>query len=166
MNYNTDSEIYAQQVIVSASNLKSGDNPEFTFQDFYEQYAQFGPDTNGNYIVPQIVQQMYLNLADATIKESRWHTSWPLAMGWFMAHFLTLYVQGMGDPNSGAAGVLKAGQIRGLDTSKSVGDVSVSTDYSLIASGIDGWANWMLTSYGVQLATIGKFVGKGGMAIH
>lgn len=166
MYYNTNSEVYAAQVINEASNLKTGDNPEFTLQDFYEQYPQFGPDSSNNYIVPQVVQELYLNLAHASVKEARWHTSWPLAMGWFMAHFLTLYVQGMADPNSGAAGVLRAGQTKGLNTSKSVGDVSVSTDYSLIASGIDGWANWMLTSYGTQLATIGRFIGKGGMAVH
>ena len=162
----TDSEMYAEQVIASSSNIKNGTNPEFTLEDFYIQYKQFGPNSNNEFIVPEIVMQIYLDLADASIKEVRWHSSWPLAMGWFIAHFLTLYVQGMADPNSGAAGVLKAGQAKGLDTSKSVGDVSVSTDYSIIANGIDGWANWMLTSYGVQLATIGKFVGKGGICVH
>lgn len=166
MSYNTDSETYAQQVIASASNIKTGTNPSFTLEDFYIQYKQFKPNSNGEFIVPEIVMQMYLNLADASIKEARWHSSWQLAMGWFIAHFLTLYVQGMADPNSGAAGVLKAGQAKGLNTSKSAGDVSASTDYSIIANGIDGWANWMSTSYGIQLATIGKFVGKGGMAIH
>lgn len=164
--YNTDSEIYASQIISNASNIKSGDNPSFTLTDLYIQYPQFGQDSNGNYIVPQEVQTLYLNLAHASIKEARWHTSWELAMGWFIAHFLTLYIRGMADPNSGAAGVLQAGQAKGLDVSKSVGDVSVSTDYSLIASGIDGWANWLLTSYGTQLATIGKFMGKGGMVVH
>ena len=164
--YNTNSEVYAQQVIASASNIKTGDNPSFTLEDFYIQYKQFGPNSNNEFIVPEIVMQMYLDLANASIKESRWHSSWQLAMGWFIAHFLALYVQGMADPNSGAAGVLKAGQARGLNTSKSVGDVSVSTDYSIIANGIDGWANWMLTSYGIQLATIGKFMGKGGMCCY
>lgn len=166
MIYNTDSELYAEQVAVSASNIKIGNNPEFTLEDFYNQYKQFGPNSNAEFIVPEIVMQMYLNLADASIKQSRWHSSWELAMGWFMAHFLTLYVQGVADPNSGAAGVLRAGKAKGLDTSKSVGDVSVSTDYNLIASGIDGWANWMSTTYGTQLATIGKFMGKGGMVVH
>lgn len=165
MSYYRDSEIYAQQVINSASNIKTGDNPTFTLEDFYTQYNQFGPNTNNEFIVPEVVMQMYLNLADASIKKARWHSSWELAMGWFIAHFLTLYVQGMADANSGAAGILKAGQARGLNTSKSVGDVSVSTDYSLIASGVDGWANWMSTPYGTQLATIGKFMGKGGICV-
>lgn len=164
--YNTDSEVYAQQVITAASNIKTGDNPTFALKDFYIQYKQFGPNDDGDFIIPEIVMQMYLNLANASIKEARWHSSWKLAMGWFIAHFLTLYVQGMADPNSGAAGVLQAGKAKGLDTSMSAGDVSVSTDYSIIANGIDGWANWMSTSYGTQLATIGKFMGKGGMCVH
>ena len=164
--HNTDSEVYAEQVIASASNLKTGENPTFTLKDFYIQYKQFGPNDAGDFIIPEIVMQMYLNLANASIKEARWHSSWELAMGWFIAHFLTLYVQGMADPNSGAAGVLRAGQAKGLNTSKSIGDVSVSTDYSIIANGIDGWANWILTPYGIQLSTIGKFIGKGGMCVH
>ncbi|OOM73994.1 hypothetical protein CLPUN_42320 [Clostridium puniceum] len=164
--YNTDLETYANQVAVSASNIKAGDNPKYELKDFYIQYPQFGPNISGEFIVPEIIMQMYLNLADASIKESRWHTSWKIAMGWFIAHFLTLYVQGMADPNGGAAAVIKAGQARGLESSVSVGDVHVSTDYSTIANGIDGWANWLSTSYGTQLATIGRFVGKGGMCVR
>lgn len=165
--YNTDSEVYAEQVIASASNIKAGDNPIFTLtDDFYVQYPQFGPNATGEFIVPEIVMQMYLNLANASIKKSRWHSSWELAMGWFMAHFLTLYVRGIADPNGGAAAVLKAGQAQGLQSSISVGDVSISTDYTAIANGIDGWAEWKLTTYGQQLASIGRFVGKGGMYVR
>jgi hypothetical protein len=100
--------------MIDASGIRTGDNPPFTLDDFYIQYKQFGPDTSGNYIVPQIVQQMYLDLANACIKEARWHSSWSLAMGWFIAHFLTLYLQGTANPDSGAGAVLKAGQAQGL----------------------------------------------------
>ena len=64
------------------------------------------------------------------------------------------------------AGILKAGQARGLETSVSVGDVSVSTDFSIIAAGIEGWAGFKTTTYGIQLAGIGRLLGKGGMYIH
>ncbi|EKQ56273.1 MULTISPECIES: DUF4054 domain-containing protein [unclassified Clostridium] len=152
-------------VIADASNLKTGTNPTFTLDDFYLIYPQFG-DSNGKYVVPQEISQVFLDLAHASIKETRWHKSWRIAMGWFMAHFLTIYLQGIADPDSGAAVVLKAGQAQGLQTSVSVGDVSVSTDYTTIANSINGWAAWKLTSYGTQLANIGKLLGKGGMYVY
>ena len=153
-------------IIATASNLKTGTNPPFTLADFFTLYPQFGPDKDNNYVVPQLITQMYLDLANTCIKEARWHGFWKVGMSLFIAHFCTLYVQGVADPDSGAAGILKAGQSRGLETSVSVGDVSVSTDFSIIASGIEGWAGFKATAYGLQLAGIGKFLGKGGMYVY
>lgn len=154
-------------IIGSASNIKTGTNPPFTLDDFYEVYPQFGFNSeNNDYNIPQIVAQMYLDLANASIKQVRWHNYWKVAMCFFIAHFCTLYLQGVADPESGAAGVLEAGKAKGLDTSVSVGSVSVSTDYSLIANSINGWAGWQLTTYGQQLSAIGKLVCKGGMYVY
>lgn len=161
-----DQSINAGAVVSSASNVITGTNPPYVSSDFYESYPQFGPNTDGKYLVPQIVTQMYINLADACIKQARWNTAWEIAMGWFVAHFCTLYLQGTSSPNSGAGAVLAAGQARGLDTSQSAGDVSVSTDYNNIGEDLSGWAAWKLTIYGQQLATMGKLIGRGGMYIY
>ena len=166
MVYNMDSETYAQQVATTASNIRPGTNPPYALEDFYLMYPQFGPATDETYVIPQLMTQIYLDLANACIKEVRWHSYWKIGMGLFIAHFCILYIQGMADPNGGAATILKAGQLRGLETSISVSDVSVSTDYNIIANGIDGWANWMATSYGNQLAGIGKMLGKGGICVR
>jgi len=161
-----DSEAYAQQLAITASNIRTGENPPYTLTDFYSVYPQFGPATDLTYVVPQLMAQMYLDLANECIKETRWHSYWKVGMSLFIAHFCTLYVRGIADPNSGAAGILKAGQLVGLETSVSVGDVSVSTDYSLIANGLEAWASWMSTSFGQQFAGIGKMMGKGGMVVR
>jgi len=166
MIYNADAELYAEQVAINASNIKAGTNPAYALSDFYAVYPQFGMDAKSNYIVPQIVTQMFIDLADASIKETRWHSYWQVATGWFIAHFCTLYLQGIADPNSGANAVMEAGKTRGLDTSQSVGDVSVGTDYSIIANGLEGWANFLSTVYGTQLATIGRLMGKGGLTVR
>ncbi|MBZ9633069.1 DUF4054 domain-containing protein [Clostridium sp. FP1] len=166
MNYNTDSELNAEQIAINASNIKAGTNPTYGLDDFYASYPQFGKDKDNNYIVPKIVVQMYIDLANASIKKTRWHTYWEVATGWFVAHFCSLYLQGTADPNSGANVVMEAGRAQGLDTSQSVNDVSVSTDYSIIANGLNGWASWLLTIYGQQLATVGKMMGKGGMCVR
>lgn len=152
--------------MLDASGIRTGINPPYELTDFYIQYPQFGPDTSGKYIVPQEVQTLYLNLAHSCIKEARWHGIWKLAMGWFIAHFLTLYVQSMADPNSGAAGIINTGKTLGLEVSKSVGDVSVSVDYNTLANGINGWAQWKTTKFGQQLAGMGRLVGMGAMYVN
>jgi hypothetical protein len=153
-------------IIADASNIKTGTNPSFTLDDFYIMYPQFGKDTNNNYVIPQLMTQMYLDLAHSCVKETKWHKYWQIGMSLFIAHFCTLYLQGTADLNSGAGAVLKAGQAQGLQSSVSVGDVSISTDYSVIANGINGWAGWKLTSYGQQLAAIGRLIGKGNMYVY
>lgn len=166
MTISNDDSLSVSGIIGDASNIRTGSNPPFSFADFIEMYPQFGPDTNTLYLVPQVITQMYIDLADACIKEARWHSYWKIAMGWFIAHFCTLYLQGTADPNSGAAAVLAAGQAKGLNTSESVGDVSVSMDYNSIGEDLNGWAAWKLTIYGQQLGTIGKLVGMGGMYVY
>lgn len=153
-------------IIGEASNVRTGSNPPFLIGDFLAMYPQFGPDSNNVDVVPQQIVQIFIDLADACIKEVRWHSYWKIAMGWFVAHFCTMYLQGAADPGSGAAAAMAAGQAKGLNTSETVGPVSVSMDYSQIGQDLDGWAAWKLTIYGQQLATIGKLVGKGGMYIY
>lgn len=153
-------------LISSAGNMKHGTNPPFTLENFYEVYPQFGQNAEGNYIVPKIVLEMYLDMANACIKESRWHRQWKYGMCLFIAHFCTIYLQGVADVNGGVKGILEAGKTRGLDTSISVGDVSISTDYSITMSNIEGWDGWSLSTYGQQLITLGKLVGKGGMYVY
>ncbi len=162
-------------LIAAASNLRSGDNPPYVLDDFYALYPAYGPretppeDPEGEpsvaYLVDPAIIEMYIGMADAVVKESRWRKQWKFAMGLFIAHFLTLYLQSLADANSTAAQVVAAGQTRGLMSSKSVGDVSVSYDFSTIAQGLDGWAAWNLTTFGQQYATLARMVGKGGMYV-
>lgn len=148
-------------IIGGASNLRTGSNPPFSYEDFTSTYPQFGDS-----IIPQDIVQMYIDLAQSCIQEARWRGYWKVAMGWFVAHFCTMYLQGTADPDSGAGAVLAAGQAKGLNTSESVDGVSVGMDYSTIAQDLEGWAAWKLTIYGQQLATIGKLVGRGGMYVY
>jgi hypothetical protein len=117
------------------------------------------------YLVDPLIMQMYLDLANVCLQESRWRSYWKIGMGWFIAHFLTLYLQSATNADSPAAQVISAGQARGLQSSKSVGDVSVSYDFSTAMNDLDGWAAWKLTIFGQQLATAAKLTGKGGMYV-
>lgn len=160
-----DVDVGVLTIVTNASNLRTGDNPSYTVEDFIAMYPQFGPNTNGVYLVSTVILQMYINLASASVKETRYHDAWTLCMGFFVAHFATLYLQGTTSPGSTAAQALDAGKAHGLTTSESVDGVSVSTDYSVIAQSLGGWAAWNLTIYGQQFATIAKMMGKGGMMI-
>jgi hypothetical protein len=148
-------------LIGDASNIIVGSNPSYVYTDFTDDYPQFNST-----IIPQILVEKYISLAHSCIKEARWHDIWNIAMGWFVAHFCSLYVQGTADANSAAGAVIEAGKAKGLDVSQSVGGVSVTTDYNAIGQDLDGWAAWKLTIYGQQLATMGKLVGMGGMYVY
>lgn len=44
-------------------------------------------------VVPVVVIQLYLNLAYASLVHARWEEQWCVAMGWFIAHYCTLYAR-------------------------------------------------------------------------
>jgi len=156
-------DAYGFYAFGDGSNLRTGSNPPYGVSDFLSMFPQFGPDSNGNYVVPQSVIQSFIGMANACLQQARWRSVWPLAMGWFVAHFCTLWLQSQADPNGGAAAVLEAGRAQGVITGESVGDISYSADLSLAT--VNGWAAWNLTSYGQQLVTYGKLIGKGGMYV-
>lgn len=155
----------AINIVAAAANIKTGDNPAYTITDFEAIYPQF-KEIGGSRKVPAPIIEMYLALAHTCVKEARWHDYWEMAIGLYVAHFCTLWLQGTADPAGTAGQVIAAGQARGVMTSKSVGDVSVSYDFGMVAEDLNGWAAWKLTSYGQQLATFGRLVGKGGMYIY
>lgn len=154
-----------ENTICNASNLNSSPNPIFNIEDFYEVYPQFGKNSEGENNIPNIVLEMYLDMANACIKKARWHKQWKFAICLFLAHFCTLYLEGISDANGGIEGIVAAGKSKGLDTSVSVGNVSVTTDYSITTTNLNGWTGWSLTSYGQQLISLGKLIGKGGMYV-
>ncbi len=195
--------------------------------------------------IPTGVILMYLNLAYDSLVQARWQEEWFVAMGWFIAHYCTLYAKSdasevfetlqttmhaevpvgatpgtayvlSGIPPGGAlqsltknglfltpgidytlvgpnitlsasttlgdklaavwpvqtqvfeanapngAQIAAQGLAGGIQTSKSVGDVSVS--YQVLTA-LEDWGSWNLTSYGQQLATMARVIGAGPMVI-
>lgn len=152
-------------IIAGASNIKGGDNPPFTVDDFKKIYPQFWKGKKP--LVPVEVIDMYVQLAAACVKKARYHDMWKHCMCLFVAHFLTLYMQTMVDPEfADARAVAAAGQTKGLMTSKSVDGVSASYDFSAVLQDLDGWAAWKLTAFGAQFATLAKAYGMGGMRVQ
>lgn len=143
-------------LIATASNIKiAGGNPSFTAQDFYDFYPQFSG------LIPDPVLAQFIGMANVTVLETRWHENWSFGMCLFIAHFCTMYLQTTSGASSPTAQqVISEAQTRGLQTSKSVGDVSVSYDFNVLVNGIEGWAQFKQTSYGFQFASLARMLGK------
>ena len=149
-----------QVAFAIASNIRDGTNPEYTIADFRAVMPGFTEE-----IIPDEQLQPYIDMAQAVVKEARWHGLWREGMRLFIAHFVTLYLS---TPQDGPtrSELVNAGKNQGTATSKSVGQVSVSYDISQATSDLNGWAAWKTTAYGTQFATLAKVLGKGGMYIR
>ena len=148
-------------LINTASNLKRNENPPFYLEDFYAIYPQF----QGLDELPDMIVQMYIDFANEVVNIERWGKQWKLGMCLFVAHFCSVYLMSFVENNSEAAAVIAAGQSKGLISSKSVGDVSVSYDFSLAMQNVDTWGQFNLTLFGNQFVSIAKLNSKGGMWI-
>lgn len=158
-------------VIADASNIKNGGNPPFVAQDFYDIYPNFesvvihetAVGTEGT--LPSAVLDMYIQFANDCVQYKRWKNQWKMAMSLFIAHFCTIYIQSLFPENATAQQVLAYGQAKGLISSKGVGDVSVSYDFSAAVTGVESWGQFNMTQYGIQFANMAKLVAKGGMMV-
>lgn len=146
-------------MVANAANLRFGTNPTYTVDDFLEMYPQFGGLTE----LSEDVIQVFVNLASSCLSYARWADSWRVAMGWFVAHYCTLYLQASVPAGSGAKAVVGAAMARGVQVSKSAADVSVG--YQQFTTGWEQWGVWNLTSYGQQLIQIASLMGLGGMYV-
>lgn len=161
------------QIIANASNIRTGNNPEYTVEDFLLMYPQFGlkrvPDDIDSIqvveIVPKYVLEAWLKIAHASIQSSRYHDLWEMVMGLYIAHFVTLYLQTTSTADMPLQKIIDAGLAKGLQSSKSAGDLSVSYDFNTVAKDFDGWGTYKQTAYGQQLISIARIVGMGGMVV-
>ncbi len=142
-----------------ASNIKTQENPLYTLNDFLTFYPQFAG------LLPDVVLNSFLELGQACVAKQRFGKMWQLAIGLFIAHFCTLYLQNVAEPGTEAADVVNAAQAAGVVTSESADGVSYSMDTSMLSQDLAGWAAFKLTAFGSQFATIAKLVGKGGIYI-
>lgn len=143
-----------------ASNIVTGENPAYTTAMFLADFPQF---TNN---ISNTMLQNFIDMANATVLQKRWHENWRYGMGLFIAHFSTLYLQTLNGPNPTAAQVIAAAQTRGLLSSKAVGDVSAGYDFATAMQGISGWGAFKTTQYGFQFLTLARMLGKAGSYVY
>jgi hypothetical protein len=113
-------------------------------------------------LVPLAVLNAYISLASASLVQARWRDAWPIAMGLFVAHFATLWLRSDGDSYSTPGQAAAAGLKQGITVSAAAGGVSQGTQP---VTGLDTWAAWNQTQYGVQFASFAKVIGAGPMLV-
>ena len=165
MIFYADIDLYG--IIASASNIRQGKNPVYTSSDFLEQYPMFKIKQQDEItpVIPSVVIEAYVKLAHACISFSRYHDLWNVCMGLFIAHYLTLYMQTTASPDDSLKKIINAGLAKGVQTSKSAGDLSVSYDFSTVANDFDGWGTYKQTEFGQQFITLAKTISLGGMCV-
>jgi len=108
--------------------------------------------------VPLALIQLYINIAFASLMQSRWREQWPLAMALYVAHYLTLWEQTEGNPQTTASQIVANSLQAGITISQGADGVNQGL---AILETLASWGTWTLTQYGVQLATLAKLVGSG-----
>lgn len=145
-------------IVSQASNIKKEEHPEYTKETFLLLYPQFRG------VLPDAALDMYVDLGLSCVNYKRFNRMWKAAIGLFIAHFCTLYLQSMQPEGTDASQVLASASSAGMVTSESADGVSYSRDGSAL-NDLNGWASFKMTTFGVQFATMAKLVGRGGMYV-
>ena len=145
-------------IVSQASNIKKEEHPEYTKETFLLLYPQFRG------VLPDAALDMYVDLGLSCVNYRRFNRMWKAAIGLFIAHFCTLYLQSMQPEGTEASQVLASASSAGMVPSESADGVSYSRDGSAL-NDLNGWAAFKMTTFGVQFATMAKLVGRGGMYV-
>lgn len=152
--------------IPAATNVNSGTNPTYTLTDnFVVDFPQFVSVCTATApavpTIPTTLSQKFIDMANASISQSKYGEIWSYCMGLYVAHFCTLYLsasQGSASVN----GIVGHAKPIMLQTSKSAGDVSASYDVGSISDDLKNFGSFKMTTYGQQLATFARMAGMGG----
>jgi hypothetical protein len=109
-------------------------------------------------VIPMVVINCFITLATASLVQPRWLDTWYLAMAMYVAHFCTLWLRSENVPASVPGAIAAAGLARGITVSKGAGPVSQGIQP---VAGLEDWAGFTQTEYGVQLITFAKCIGAG-----
>lgn len=121
-------------------------------------FRQSLPEFTSTIDYPSAQVQFYLTLGIKMLPADRWGDCLDQGLTLYIAHYLVLYARAkMASSLAGAAGV---GRVVGLETSKSVDKVSVSSDVASVSLADAG--HWNQTTYGIQFFQLAMMFGAGG----
>lgn len=163
LGYTNNAEMM-MEAFGGSSNIILTDNPEYTQEMFSQNFPVFVfGEEQGQIPVP--VFNLFLAMANNSIKYDRYKSTWQYIMGLYIAHYCTLFLQTQsGVP--GAQAALQGAMPKGIAQSKSVDGLSISYDFMDLQSDFAGYGTYKLTVYGMQLITLTKQFGRAGMWVN
>lgn len=147
---------------------------DYTINDFLTFFPAFskvvkeeGKPDKIEPIAPIEVMEEYLKMAKDAIQQGRWGSKWKMAMGLYIAHYLTLYLKTYqpADEDNDVDTASASGTTFGNVSSATEGDQSINYDNNALTEGTRLWGMWNATTYGQQLITEAKLLGLGGAVI-
>lgn len=167
----TNNAYMMMETFRGSSNVILTDNPEYTLEMFQKVFKNFCIEggtiepKDGSEKIPTEVFNLFVGMAQASIKKDRYKSNWEYLMGLYIAHNLFLFLKAsQGDP--GATSALSSSLPFGIASSKSVDGLSISYDFLVSQDDYSGYGTWKLSVYGQQLITLTKPFGHGGIWVN
>lgn len=167
----TNNAYMMMEAFANSSNVILTSNPEYTLEMFQKVFKNFCIEngsvesTDDSEPIPEAVFNLFVGMAQASIKYDRYKSNWEYIMGLYVAHNLFLYLKASeGDP--GATSALSSSLPFGIASSKSVDGLSISYDFLGSQDDYAGYGTWKLSIYGQQLITLTKIYGHSGMWVN
>ena len=166
---------YFQATKAAAAHMpQPGEHGNYGREMFAEDFPQFfkvippeneGQEERKENLVPKGMLQLFIDQANESVLSSRWGGMWRYAAGLYVAHFCALYLKTYA-PSSESAGQAAGSSAQvGVVKTATMGDTSISYDNSAITTGTEKWGAWNSTQYGLQLVTMARQVGLGGVYV-
>lgn len=162
---------YFRETRATAANVpQPGEQGDYTAEMFQTDFPQFfnvttpaEGDPVTTPLIPENMLTLFVAQANDSVLPSRWGSLWRYAAGLYVAHFAALYLKTYSPSSSNASQVAGNAAQVGVVKTVSMGDTSVGYDNSAITAGTEKWGAWNSTQYGMQLVTLARQVGMGGM---
>jgi hypothetical protein len=118
------------------------------------QFRSDFPEFSDPATYPDSLITMWLTVASQLVNPERWGALLTIGQELFTAHYVVIAAR-----DQAAAAVTIPGTVRGLQTAKSVGDVSASYDFSSLLNPDAGF--WNQTTYGQRFYGFQRLMGAG-----
>ncbi len=149
----------------AAANIGTGQG-NYTAEMFQEMFPQFytagEEDTPAVCLVPTVMLDLFISMANSSILPSQWGALWQYAAGLYVAHYSTLYLRTYAESSSTPAQAAASGALVGVVSSAKLGADSVSYDTDALTKATETWGDLNATQYGQLLATQARLIGLGG----
>ena len=148
-----------------ASNISDGNKGNYTLDMFKDMFPEFTIKEGGveKFVISEDIIQSFIDLANESFSPTRWNSMWKLAVGWYVAHRITMYLKTyIPEEKRSIKSIVGKATPKGNIASSSLGDASITYDNKSTSEADAKWGELNQTIYGQQLITQARLIGMGG----